>query len=118
MKNSIMEVKVYRLNNPDDLENINKRLKFIGLSIQPGMFGDYAAYLDENRYSTVTVRKAGRHTVITPQIVYSVLQYRSEGMTIKDISSKLRVSKGTVYNVIKKHTPKKKTCPGQIQMEL
>ena len=112
-----MEVKVYRLNNPDDLENINKRLKFIGLSIQPGMFGDYAAYLDENRYSTVTVRKAGRHTVITPQVVYSVLQYRSEGMTIEEISKKVQVSKGTVYNVIKKHTPKKKTCPGQIQME-
>jgi len=113
-----MEVKVYRLNNPDDLENINKRLKFIGLSIQPGMFGDYAAYLDENRYSTVTVRKAGRHTVITPQIVYSVLQYRSEGMTIKDISSNLHISKGTVSNVIKKHSSKEKNCPeGQIQME-
>ena len=113
-----MEVKVYRLNNPDDLERFNRRLKFIGLSIQPGMFGDYAAYLDESRYNTVTVRKAGRHTVITPQVVYSVLQYRSEGMTIEDISSKVHVSKGTVYNVIQKHSPKKKECPeGQIQME-
>ena len=33
-------------------------------------------------------------------------------------SSKVHVSKGTVYNVIQKHSPKKKNCPeGQIQME-
>ena len=113
-----MEVKVYHLNDPDELESFNQRLNFIGLSIQSGMFGDYAAYLDESRYSIVTVRKAGRRTVITPQVVYSVLQYRLEGMTIEEISMKVQVSKGTVYNVIKKHKPKKKNCPeGQIQME-
>ena len=32
-----MEVKVYHLNDPDELESFNQRLNFIGLSIQSGI---------------------------------------------------------------------------------
>ena len=35
-----MEYKLYRLDDPEDLERFNNRMKSIGLSIQSGLFGE------------------------------------------------------------------------------
>lgn len=113
-----MTVKRYQLNSPAELDRFNRDMKFIGLTIQTGLFGDCTAYLDEYRYNMVTKRKAGRPTVMTSEVISAVLQYRSEGMKIKEIAARTHVSKGVVGKVLKMYFSDKKDCPeGQIQME-
>ena len=105
-----MEYKLYRLDDPEDLERFNNRMKSIGLSIQSGLFGELTAYLDENRNDKVTSRNAGRHTVITQAVTYTILQSRAEGMTIKDIVTNTGVSRSTVSVVLKKSKSKRKSA--------
>lgn len=113
-----MEYKVYQLDDPKDLERFNNRMKSIGLSIQTDLFGGLIAYLDESRYDKISSRNAGRHTVVTQEVSYTIFQSRAEGMTIQDIVKRTGLSRSTINKVLKKSKSKRKqSCPkGQTQM--
>lgn len=110
-------MKQYNLENPDELNKFNKRMKCVGLMIQEGMFGGYLAYLDEEFLNIVTKRKAGRRTVITPQVTRAVLQYRYEGMTIQEIARHSHISKGTVDKILKSHDSRESIVQGQLSID-
>ena len=98
------------------LDQFNKKLKTIGAVIQEGMLGDYMAYLDEETFNKITTRKAGRHTVITTQVTLSVLQNRAEGLTIREISKKTHISKGSVAKILKSHESPVDVPEGQLSI--
>lgn len=110
-------MKTYMLDNSGDLEQFNRTLKVIGVMIQEGMFGGYMAYLDEGIFNRITTRKAGRRTVMTPQVILSVLQYRSEGLTIREIAQKTHISKSSVGTILKNHQFKAIVPEGQLSID-
>ncbi len=113
-----MGMKEYRLDDPADLEKFNKRMKEVGLIVQESMFGGCVAYLDDARLTTVLTRRAGRHTVITPQVRMSVLQYRSEGLTIAETARKAHVSKGVVGQILAETDSREICLDGQLMLDL
>ena len=110
-------MKTYRLDNCKDLEQFNRKLNTVGVMIQEGLFGGYMAYLDEGIFNKITTRKAGRRTVMTPQVTLSVLQYRSEGLTIREIARKTHISKASVGTILKSHQSSANVPEGQLSID-
>ena len=110
-------MKQYNLDNPNEFQQFNRKMKIIGLTIQKGMFGGYMAYLDDGLLKRITKRRAGRRTVITPQVTMAILQYRYEGLTIQEIANRSHVSKGTVGKILKAHESKDNIPEGQLSID-
>lgn len=95
--------KNYDLDDVGDVKRLNKLLNPAGIFFQDSLLG-HSVMVDLDRYDRITKRKAGRRTVITQSLIMTIMQYRSEGMTVVEISEKTHVSKGIVCKVIRENS--------------
>ena len=106
----------YDLNDAIELKKLNILLRDVGVSVHSSLLSDFFVLIDEEKYSRVTRRNAGRRSLSDHKLITRIMTLRSEGKTIRQISHEVGVSAGTVYQIIRKHSSKDDTVSGQVSV--
>ena len=101
-------VKKYDLDDPKDVDKLNKLLNPAGISVEKGILHLYVL-VDRSRYDRMIRRKAGRRTVQTQSIRNKVFTLRSENTTIREIARQTGISVGTVMRILEDYEEPEET---------
>ena len=98
----------YDLNDPKDMERLNKLLNTAGIHFEKCLFGFYV-WIDHDRFGLTVNRKAGRRTIINQTLRYKVYNLRCEKKSLRSIAADTGISTATVRKILKDFNPEEST---------
>lgn len=92
--------KIYRIDTPEDVSRVNKRLNQYGIHLEYDLFDRPFMIIDDHGLGRMNSVDEKPHK-IPDEIRKEVLRLKAEGATVRQIAKKLSISIGSVSNITK-----------------